>query len=113
MVREDKSKKCSKKKRKRKGFYGVRPQEKRDDLPSELPDMITDPDTMPASEETAALITEAGIESITSKKLLNTSFNNFESESGILTREKAKKSVWDRYQTLKLQKVSNCKMQLC
>ena len=90
MVREDKRTKCSKKKRKRKGFYGVRPQEKRDDLPSELPDMITDPDAMPASEETSALITEVGVESITSKKLLNTSFNTFESESGILTREKAR-----------------------
>lgn len=90
MVREDKRKKGSKKTRKRKGFYGVRPQEKRDDLPTELPDMITDPGTMPASDEASAPITAAGVESISSKKLLNTSFNNFESKSGILTREKAR-----------------------
>ena len=51
MVREDKRKKGSKKTRKRKGFYGVRPPEKRDDLRTELPDMTTDPGTMSASDE--------------------------------------------------------------
>ena len=82
MVREDKRKK-------RRGFYGVRPQ-KRDDLQTELSDMTTDPSTMPASHDTSAPITAASVESISSKKLLNTSFERFESESGILTREKAR-----------------------
>ena len=88
-MQEDKGKKGSKKTRKRKGFY-VRPQEKRDDLRTELPDMTTDPGTMPASNEASAPITAADVKSISSKKLLNTSFNNLESESGILTREKAR-----------------------
>ena len=43
---------------------------------------------MPASDETSAPITAACVVIISSKKLLNTSFNNFESESGVLTREK-------------------------
>ena len=90
IVRENKRKKGSKKKRKRRGFYGVRPQEKRDDLRTELPDMITDPGTIPASDEASAPITADSVESITIKKLLNTSFSKFESESGILTREKAR-----------------------
>ena len=88
-MREDKRKKGSKKTRKRKGFC-VRSQEKRDDLRTELPDMTTDPGTMPASNEASAPITAADVKSISSKKLLNTSFNNLESESGILTREKAR-----------------------
>ena len=45
---------------------------------------------MPASDETSAPITASDVKSISSKKLLNTSFNNLESESGILTREKAR-----------------------
>ena len=81
MVREDKRKKRSQKKRKRRRFYGVRPQEKRDDLRTELSDMTTDPSTMPASDDTSAPITAASVESISSKKLLNTSFERFESDS--------------------------------
>ena len=68
----------------------MRPQEKRDDLQTELPDMITDPGTIPASDEVSAPITAADVKSISSKKLLNTSLNNFKSKSGIITREKVR-----------------------
>lgn len=47
--------------------------------------------SMLALGEIPAHITKTGIESICRKRLLNTSFNNFESESGILSWEKERK----------------------
>ncbi len=49
-------------------------------------------------------------ESITSKELLKQFLWKFESKSGPLTREQARKLAWDRYQTLKWQMDSSFKM---
>ena len=91
MARNDKRKKRSVKKRKRKGFYGVRPQENANESRNDLSNMDGNPGSLPVLSDIPIPVSTPAVESISSKKLLNTSFEKCDCNSWILTREQAKK----------------------
>jgi hypothetical protein len=91
MTRNDKRKTRSVKKRKRKGFYGVRPHENANESRNDRSNMDGNPGGLPVLSDIPIPVSTPAVESISSKKLLNTSFEKFECNSGILTRKQAKK----------------------
>lgn len=91
MTREYRRKKGSVKKRKRRGFYGVRPQEKANETRNDPTTSNGNHGSSHVSNEIPMPISSPADESISTKKLLNSSFEKFESKSGPLTREQAKK----------------------
>lgn len=98
---KDKKKFRSIKREKRRGFYGKRPHEKSH--------TFDDENATDNGPSTSATTSTNNTESITSMKLLNTSFNSFDEKKGMLTRELAKdvglvpKSVVENATGFKLQ----------
>ena len=90
MVREDRRKKASVKRKKRRGFSGVRRQEGPRVLRNEESNMDVNPANSIESPDNSTPICTTNIESISSQKLLNSSFEKLESRKGILTREQAR-----------------------
>ena len=91
MTREYRREKRSVKKRKRRGFYGVRPQEKANETRNDPTTSSGNHDSSHVSNEIPMPISSPADERISSKKLLNSSFEKFESKSGPLTRKQARK----------------------
>ena len=90
MPREDRRKKGSVKQRKRKGFYGKRPQEKTDEFSNGVATTDLDIGSSSAVSDIPQTDTTTDRENISFKKLLNTSFEKFESRKRTMTREQAK-----------------------
>ena len=91
MAREYRRKKGSVKKRKRRGFFGVRPQEKAGEMRNTSIPPNGNHGSSHVSNEIPMPILNPTDESISSKKLLNSSFEMFESKCGPLTRKQARK----------------------
>ena len=72
--------------KKKRGFFGKRPHEVQDDLPNAT--SVTDQN--PSCSDVSVAKSTNDCVSITSKKLLNTSFEKLESSKGILTCQQAK-----------------------
>lgn len=91
MVREDKRKKGSVKQRKRRGFFGKRPQEMTEEFTNDANPRDANPQSSCGVSDVLPTNATADRENISTKKLLNTSFKEFESSQGSLTREQARK----------------------
>lgn len=78
------------KKEKERG-YGVRPQENANESGNDLSNMDGNPGSLPVLSDIPIPVSTPAVESISSKKLLNTSFEKCDCNSWILTREQAKK----------------------
>ena len=90
MAREDRRKSRSAKKRKRRGFFGHKPQEKAGEFRNCAVTMDANVRSLSVVSDVPVSNLPADHESISSKKLLNSSFEKFESRRGILTRKHAK-----------------------
>ena len=86
----DKRKFRSTKRKKRKGFSGVRRQEKTDHLGDGVTVLHSIPSTSSAVSDSSVRSSVADIQNMSEKKLLNSSFQEFESSGGVLTRKQAK-----------------------
>jgi hypothetical protein len=80
----------STKRKKRKGFSGVRRQEKTDHLGDGVTVLHCIPSTSSAVSDSSVRSSVADIQNMSEKKLLNSSFQEFESSGGVLTRKQAK-----------------------
>ena len=90
-MRKDRRKKESVKRGKRRGFSGKRRQEINREFTSDASPQDVNPQSSSGVSDVLTTNTTADQESVSTKKLLNTSFEKFESSQGILTREQARK----------------------
>ena len=90
MVREDRRKKASVKRKNRRGFSGVRRQERLIVLRNEESNMDVNPANSIESPGKSTPIFTPNIESISFQKFLNSLFEKLESRKGILTCEQAR-----------------------
>lgn len=91
MVREDRRKKASVKRKKRRGFSGVRRQEKAALLRNDESNVDVNSANSSDLQNNSTAISTPNVESISSKKLLNSPFEKLKSRRGIMTRERARK----------------------
>lgn len=83
MVREDKRKKGSVKQRKRRGFFGKRPQEMTEEFTNDANPRDANPQSSCGVSDVLPTNATADRENISTKKLLNTSFKEFESSQEV------------------------------
>ena len=86
----DRRKSRSIKRKKRKGFYGVRPQEKIDNLNDPVTAMDSNPSTSSAISDCNVQSSESDVKNMSERKLLNSAFEEFDNNSGVMTRKQAK-----------------------